>query len=47
MGIGLSQTKETPSESSRRARYGGGIVCVLALILGRLAASEVGNRFSS
>ena len=47
MGIGPGQTKLPPSESSHRAGYGGGIVRVLAPILGRSAASEVGNRFSS
>ena len=47
MGIGPSQTRLPPSESSRRAGYAGGIVHVLAPMLVRSAASEVGNRFSS
>jgi hypothetical protein len=45
MGIGLSQKRLAQSESSRQARYDSGIVRVLAPILERSAASELGNRF--
>jgi hypothetical protein len=46
MGIGPSQKRLAPSESSCQARYDSGIVLVLAPILERSAASELGNRFS-
>jgi hypothetical protein len=46
MGIGPSQKRLAPSQSSRQAGYDSGIVRVLAPILEKSADSQLGNRFS-